>query len=241
MYATFFPYLTDLLTYVKANTINKNVKYAFHQTWAYAANATHTGFLNYDNNQEKMYNAIINAVNAAAAHAGIDIIIPSGTAIQNGRNTSIGDNFNRDGYHLSLGLGRYTAACAWYEKLLNRPVIGNAFIPDGVSKQEADIAQHAAHWAVLNPNNVTQNIYASTNQLYKRDLKLYPNPVKNSVIIESEKILKHIEISDFSGKNVCTFSNISAQSTDLNLNHLIAGYYLLKSGNGTIPFYKINE
>jgi hypothetical protein len=241
MYATFFPYLTDLLTYVKANTINKNVKFAFHQTWAYAANSTHTGFLNYDNNQEKMYNAIVNAVNAAATHAGIDLIIPSGTAIQNGRNTSIGDNFNRDGYHLSYGLGRYTAACAWYEKLLNRPIIGNTFIPDGVTKQEADIAQHAAHWAVINPNNVTQSLYASTNQLYKRNLKFYPNPVISTAIIESEEILKHIEISDIAGRNVYAFSNITTQSTDLNLNHLIAGYYLLKTVNGTFPFLKINE
>ena len=37
--------------------------------------------------------------------------------IQNGRSTALGDTFNRDGYHLELTYGRYTAACTWFETL----------------------------------------------------------------------------------------------------------------------------
>lgn len=153
--STYFPYLTNLLVYVKGLATNKNVKFALHQTWAYAANSTHPGFVNYNKDQKVMYNAIVNAQKKAAAQVGIDIIIPSGTAIQNGRSSYIGDNFNRDGYHLSFGIGRYTAACTWYETLLGRSVVGNSFVPKNVSGAEAKIAQYAAHYAVLNPDKVT--------------------------------------------------------------------------------------
>ena len=155
LYNTYFPHLTNLIQYVKNNATNPNVKFAMHQTWAYAANSTHTGFSNYSKNQTTMYNAIVDANNRASAEVGIDIIIPAGTAIQNGRSSFIGDNFCRDGYHLSLGLGRYTAACTWFEKIFNKPVIDHSFIPQNVSATEAKIAQYAAHYAILNPNSVT--------------------------------------------------------------------------------------
>ncbi len=155
IYDTYFPYLSNLQRYVKRIATNNNVKYALHQTWAYAANSTHSGFANYNRDQMQMYHAIVSAINSASTQAGIDIIIPSGTAIQNGRNSFIGDQFNRDGYHLSYGLGRYTAACTWYEKLIKISVVGNSFIPGIITKGEARAAQLAAHFAVINPGNVT--------------------------------------------------------------------------------------
>jgi len=155
MLTSYFPYLTSLYQYVKSHATNPDVKFALHQTWAYAANSTHTGFANYNNDQTQMYQAIVQTVNDAATQVGIDIIIPAGTAIQNGRTSYVGDNFCRDGYHLNLGIGRYTAACTWYEKLLDRPVIGNTFVPLGMSNLEGEIAQHAAHNAVIMPDSVT--------------------------------------------------------------------------------------
>ena len=153
---SYFPYLTNLVAYTKQLATNANVKFAFHQTWAYAANSTHTGFKNYNNDQQQMYKAIVKTVNNAVNKAGIDIVIPSGTAIQNGRTSFVGDNFCSDGYHLSAGIGRFTAACTWYEKLLKRPVIKNTFIPVGVSAEEARIAKNAAHYAVKRPKKVTK-------------------------------------------------------------------------------------
>ena len=155
IYNTFFPYLTNLMHYVKANATNSNVKYALHRTWAYAANSTHSGFVYYHNNQIEMFDSIVSAYNKVSIQTGIDIIIPSGTAIQNARTSTIGDNLNRDGYHLSYKLGRYIAACTWYEKLSGRPVIGNSFYPKGISKNEAKIAQTSAHSAITNPDHIT--------------------------------------------------------------------------------------
>lgn len=158
---TYFPYLTNLLQYVKDEATNPNVKYVLHQTWAYAENSDHSGFLNYNNNQEEMYRAIVATVNSVAFQTQMDMVIPTGTAIQNGRTSSIGDNFCRDGYHLDLKIGRYTAACAWYEKLVGRHVIGNPFVPKGMTIREAVIAQHAAHAAVVQPNDTTSMRYFS--------------------------------------------------------------------------------
>ncbi len=58
-----------------------------------------------------MYQAIADAVKKAAKVNKIKIVIPSGTAIQNARTSFIGDHLNRDGYHLDVKIGRYTAAC----------------------------------------------------------------------------------------------------------------------------------
>lgn len=155
MYNSYFPFLASMITYVKKTASNPNLIMALHQTWAYAQNSTHTGFANYNNNQLAMFDAIVTAVSSVAKENNISIIIPAGTAIQNGRTSFIGDNFCRDGYHLNLNYGRYTASCTWYEKLLNKPVIGNKFIPVGMSDEEAKVARYAAHYAVLYPNIIT--------------------------------------------------------------------------------------
>lgn len=152
---SYFPYFTNLVSYTKQHATNPDVQFAFHQTWAYAANSTQSGFKDYNNDQQEMYHAIVNTVRAAVKKAGIDIVIPSGTAIQNARTSFVGDNFCRDGFHLSFGTGRFTAACTWYETLLKRKVTKNSFIPSGVTPEEAEVAKYAAHYAVKQPYKVT--------------------------------------------------------------------------------------
>ncbi|WP_243350254.1 DUF4886 domain-containing protein [Parabacteroides sp. FAFU027] len=154
-YNTYFPYLPNLMNYVKGLATNPDVQYCMHRTWAYASNSTHSEYDYYQKNQMIMYDSIVDVTSRVAALMGINIIIPAGTAIQNGRSSYIGDNFNRDGYHLTYGLGRYTAACTWYEKMLGKPVIGNTFAPKGLSASDIQIAQKAAHYAVVEPDKVT--------------------------------------------------------------------------------------
>ncbi|RQP16743.1 MAG: DUF4886 domain-containing protein [Parapedobacter sp.] len=156
MYSTFETTLPVLLAYVRQRATNPNIKYVLHQTWAYEQGASHSGFANYGNDQLRMYQAIVNTYNKARKLVGIDLIVPAGTAIQNGRTSVIGDRFNKDGFHLEQSYARYTVACTWFEKLLRRPVIGNAFKPSGMSDEYRDIAQHAAHFAVIQPDKVTE-------------------------------------------------------------------------------------
>lgn len=155
-YDTYFPYLEQLVDYVKAHATNPDLKLALHMTWAYAQKCNHFGFANYDKDQLTMYRAIVETVRQAAQEVGITYIIPAGTAVQNGRTSSIGDNFCRDGFHLNFGIGRYTASCAWYEFLTQHSVIDNTFQPEGLSAEEIRIAQEAAHAATIHPFCMTK-------------------------------------------------------------------------------------
>ncbi|RZK58498.1 MAG: DUF4886 domain-containing protein [Pedobacter sp.] len=154
VFSTFIP-LVALYDYVKTRVKNPRVKYVLHQTWAYQKNTTHSGFANYNKDQNKMYDAIVASYLQAKTLIPVDKIIPSGTAIQNGRTSIIGDSFCRDGYHLDFDIGRYTASCAWFEAIFNESVVGNNYKPSALSANEAEIAQNAAHSASLIPNKVT--------------------------------------------------------------------------------------
>ena len=114
LYDTYYPFMPSLLQYLRTHATNPGVRFAIHQVWAYACDSNHSGFANYDNNQSRMYREIVKTVNRVARKEHIPIVIPSGTAIQTGRNL-MGDRMTRDGFHLDYGLGRYIAACTWYE------------------------------------------------------------------------------------------------------------------------------
>ncbi|MGV3763481.1 DUF4886 domain-containing protein [Parapedobacter sp.] len=150
--------LPTVYNYVAPRATNPNAKFMLHQTWAYAQNSTHSGFPNYDSDQLAMYRAIIDAVSRAKELVAIDLVVPAGTAIQNGRTSIIGDNFTRDGYHLDMNIGRYTAACTWFEVVFGESVVGNPFKPEALSDYEAEIAQQAAHMAAASPNEITDMV-----------------------------------------------------------------------------------
>lgn len=152
-YVTPLPLLYD---YVSARATNKDVKYILHQTWAYSKDSNHKLYGNYNHDQMKMYKSIIDATSRVKNLVPIDIVVPAGTAIQNGRTSVVGDNFCKDGYHLEVNIGRYTAACTWFEALFNKNVIGNTYKPETITDFEADLAQHAAHYAITNPNKITK-------------------------------------------------------------------------------------
>jgi len=156
IYSTFEASLPGLANYVRARATNPGMELMLHRTWSYAQNSDHSGFANYGRDQMAMFYAIVDAYDRAADLVGIDIIIPSGTAIQNGRSSCLGDTFCRDGYHLDVNYGRYTAACTWFETIFGDDVVGNLYIPAGVDEYDALIAQHAAHAAVRNPGGVTE-------------------------------------------------------------------------------------
>lgn len=154
MYETYEASLPELIEYVKAR-LPKKTKLMLHQTWAYASTSKHSGFKNYNCNQLTMYQAIADAVKKAAKANKIKIVIPSGTAIQNARTSFIGDHLNRDGYHLDVKIGRYTAACTWFERIFKHNVVGNPYAPEGLDEARKAVAQKAAHAAVKHPYKVT--------------------------------------------------------------------------------------
>ena len=154
MFEKYEPYLPGIIKYVKENAPKKS-KIILHQTWAYQQGSGHSGFKNYDRDQLKMYRAIVDANKRAAKLGKIKTVVPSGTAVQNARTSFIGDNMNRDGFHLDLSHGRFTAACAWYETLFGKDVTRNTWAPKGMNRDIAAIAKRAAHEAVVNPYDIT--------------------------------------------------------------------------------------
>lgn len=154
-YETYQPYLHQLVQFVLQRVPGKAVM-LWYQTWAYAQDSGHKEFPKYNNDQMTMYKAIVAASRRAMRDEKIRRVVPAGTAIQNGRTSSMGDSFNRDGYHLEKTHGRYTVACTWFEALTGISVVGNPWHPETVSPDTALICQKAAHAACRRPWRVTR-------------------------------------------------------------------------------------
>ena len=86
----------------------------------------------------------------AAEHIGADRIIPCLDAMCRLYDEK-GDLTYRDGYHASLGIGRYTLACVWFMTIFEKDVEGNRYRDFDVEVTEDDVilAQDIAREAVL--------------------------------------------------------------------------------------------
>lgn len=123
VYNTYNPYLKKLVQAVRRHCPNPNVAIAWQEVWT----RKKTKVTTYDN--------VVAATQAMAAYNGIDIIIPSGTAIENARNTNAWSGVSgyllEDGVHPAWGVGKYVTACAWWETLIaphyGVSILGNTY------------------------------------------------------------------------------------------------------------------
>lgn len=146
-------------------------KLIWHQTWAYASGSTHADFPTYNKDQMTMYDAITSSARRAMNdNSRLTLMVPSGTAIQNARTTYVGDVFNRDGYHLEVTYGRYTAACTWFESLTGIDVTATTYAPSTVNDEMSAIARLSAHRAVAAPDRVTTITEYATPAVKEGDL-----------------------------------------------------------------------
>ncbi len=117
-YATFDPWLRQLIDVIRQCCPNPHVALAWQMAWSYDES-----YSSYPSHSR--WEKIVQVVQLMSRRDGIDIIIPIGTAIQNARNTSLNTQggLTRDGTHLDMGIGRYIAACTWFQTLF-APVYG---------------------------------------------------------------------------------------------------------------------
>ncbi len=149
--------LDELMDYVKAH-VSGNPEFVWDMTWAYQSDYVHNAFENYDNNQKKMYKAIVKAVKSEIVpNKRIKCILPVGTAIQNARTSFLGDNLTRDGRHLDLKYGRYTAALTVFGVLTGVKPTDARFAPEGITKKQEKAAREAAENAIIKPFKVTKS------------------------------------------------------------------------------------
>ena len=106
-----------------------------------------------------MYDGIVAAVKQLRDETSIEVIVPTGTAIQNLRGTQPADwaKVTRDGFHLNFRTGRYTAACTWFQTLV-APALGTTIVENGcrlrgtsheLTEEEATVCRQAAQRACI--------------------------------------------------------------------------------------------
>ena len=146
--------LSPLIDLIEARC--PDATFVWNMTWAYQGDSTHASFPLYDKNQMMMYNMIVKAVQEEVmSEPRIDLVLPTGTAIQNARASWMGDTLTRDGFHLSIPCGRYIAALTLAAALTGDSVENVTYKPDGLSNDQGALAKEAAMLAVRTPFSVS--------------------------------------------------------------------------------------
>ena len=136
-YSSFNPHLSTLIGAIRRHCTNQKVCIGFNLIWAYwdEFGGEPVG--------EERWEGICDVVKEMASNNGIDFIIPSGTAIQNARNTSLNTehDLTRDGTHIAYGAGRYILASTWFQMLLapifNKCIVGNTAV-HAITQEESE-------------------------------------------------------------------------------------------------------
>ena len=155
--STYEPWLSMLIDTVRA--YQPSAQLCWMQTWAYSQDAKHPDYPRYHNNQQEMWDSIhactkyvLEIVHRTSLNRKL-ILVPCGLAIQNARETKLGDSLCRDGYHLNYVYGRYTAAAVWYEILTGKDVRRNRYKNAQMTTQQRRLTQKSAHRAVKDTKN----------------------------------------------------------------------------------------
>lgn len=140
---TYNPYISELAEAVRAALPSASLW--IHETWAYETDSTHGAFVNYHSSQREMYERLRDAYLTASETINAPII-PVGDAVQYVRENTPefdyqngGVSLNRDGFHLSIPLGRCFAGYIWLETLCKADARNAKFIPDGLSPSETEL------------------------------------------------------------------------------------------------------
>ncbi|MCI8360952.1 MAG: DUF4886 domain-containing protein [Clostridiales bacterium] len=166
--------IENLASYIRQTRLNRRGRLGWHMTWAYQTGSNHGDFPKYGRDQMTMYNAIVSAVQQKILTSdSFDLVIPSGTAIQNMRTSYIGDTLTRDGYHLSYNLGRYIAGLTWLKAVTGWSIDEIAYVPSmsEIPASLLPVIKQAVNNAVEHPFTVTPSSYVNDpvfDDLYKR-------------------------------------------------------------------------
>ncbi len=132
-------------------------KIAFNMTWVGEPWKDRPEMIEFERDQLRYFEAICHLTKTLVAKTdGIDLIVPTGTAIQNARTTDLGLKMNRDGFHLSLECGRYLAGLTFFCFLTETDPEKVEWKPEEIGEEEYKILQRAAKLATTIPYSVTE-------------------------------------------------------------------------------------
>lgn len=157
-YNTFQPHLNDLKAHVKTKISNPNVRFGINAIWARATTSETVGN---EATQIEQFNTIVENYKTAMYDSDLEILIPTGTAIQNGRAneylSQVGIELTRDNAHLDEPVGRYIAAMTVFYTLFGESAFGDvSFKTSGTNGYLIYLAKMVAKKAVDNPYKISE-------------------------------------------------------------------------------------
>src|SRR5699024_7356167 len=157
-YSSYQPHLNNLVSYVKNNARNPSVRLGLNMPWVRPiGNST----IETAEKQLEVNDQIVSACQQAMFESDLEIFIPTGNAVMNGRKNAylaeVGNELTRDGSHLDKGIGRFLAALTAFHTLYPDNSIGSvSYAPSGTNKFHQYLSKIAAQKAVINPFKVSE-------------------------------------------------------------------------------------
>lgn len=143
-----------LVSEIKAIAPTK-AKIVFNMSWVGEPSNCHPEIVSFNGDTARMYEIITEITETFILPTkDLDLVAPTGTAIQNARTSRI-ESLNRDGYHLSLGTGRYIASLAFFKAITGVCINNAEWVPEGVGEYEKQVAIESVNNAIKTPYSVT--------------------------------------------------------------------------------------
>ena len=151
---SYYPYINELAAYIRKNC--PNAKIYIHETWSYSGKER-LEKQNYGTHGD-MFSYIERAYRRAESEIYADGFIPAGETLERMQNR--GFNIHRDGYHASLGVGRFAVSLTWLGALCGFDVTKVSYkeFDRFVSDKEYTAAIECAKEALENREKVLYDI-----------------------------------------------------------------------------------
>lgn len=169
----------------------KDTKVVFNMTWTAEPTHHHKDIQAFDRDQDALFAAICAITQQMSAEAGVDRVIPTGTAIHNARTANLGYLMTRDGFHLSLDAGRYLASLTFLCALTG---ISPAKAADQPVKDRAVLIK-AAELALAHPFEITPVL----EHMYLYETHLHTAPVSKCGKVSVRENLEFYKSMGYAG------------------------------------------
>ena len=145
--------LAPLVDYLKK--LAPRAKIAFNLTWMGESTFQHHEIISYGGNIALMRQKLEEVTaKVMQENPGIDLLVPTGTAVENARTSNIG-LLTRDCYHLSMDKGRYIAALNFISSISGIDPEKATWAPEGVDEYAHRVAIESVRNAQKAPLTIT--------------------------------------------------------------------------------------
>ena len=145
------------LVFVRNILSDNGLTTTFNLTWMGEHTSQHHEIVSYEGNVALMRQKLIEVTQAVVTpNPLIDLLVPTGTAVENARTSQIG-LLTRDCYHLSMDKGRYIAALTFIATITGLPIDNVTWTPKGVDEYALQVAIESANNAIKAPFEITQS------------------------------------------------------------------------------------